>query len=113
MSKLLTIKKNKDFTRAYAKGSCKVSPVIVTYVRKNRQPYSRLGITTSKKIGKAVYRNRARRLIKNSFRTLLPKIKPGYDIVFVARGKTPFVKCDKVLCCMENHLRDAKILSDV
>ena len=52
-----------------------------------RMGYTRLGITTSKKIGKAVQRNRARRLIKTAYRNLLPEIAPGYDIVVVARTK--------------------------
>ena len=62
-------------------------PLIVTYALKNRLGYTRLGITTSKKIGKAVQRNRARRLIKTAYRNLLPEIAPGYDLVVVARTK--------------------------
>ena len=62
-------------------------PLIVTYALKNRLGYTRLGITTSKKIGKAVQRNRARRLIKTAYRNLLPEIAPGYDIVVVARTR--------------------------
>lgn len=112
MPKILTLKKNKDFLRTYSKGTVFVSSVLVTYVRKNWQNQTRLGITTSKKIGKAVDRNRARRVIRNSYRLLFPKIKRGYDIVFVARGKTACVKSTKVLSAMEGHLRDAKILKN-
>lgn len=113
MSEILTIKKNKDFLRAYSRGTSFVSPVLVTYVRRNHLGKLRLGITTSKKIGKAVKRNRARRIIKNSYRSIFPYLKNGYDIVFVARGKTPFVKSFKVLSAMENHLKEAKVFLDV
>ncbi|WP_131067022.1 ribonuclease P protein component, partial [Clostridioides difficile] len=47
---------------------------------------SRVGISVSKKVGKAITRNRVRRLIKEAYRLNIDeKIKPGYDIVFIAR----------------------------
>ena len=49
-----------------------VSPVVVTYVLKNRAGTVRVGITTSKKIGGAVQRNRARRVIREPSGSLLP-----------------------------------------
>lgn len=112
MSELLTLKKNKEFLRAYSKGACFVSPILVTYVRKNRLGQVRLGITTSKKVGKAVRRNRARRVIKDSYRQLFANIKPGFDIVFVARTKTSFVKSFMVRSVMKKHLKAAKVLLD-
>ena len=52
-----------------------------------------MGITASKKIGNAVKRNRARRIIREAFRLVQPliadKTDKRYDFVFVARGKTP------------------------
>lgn len=47
---------NHDFRRMYAKGVSAVSPLMVTYVMKNRLGYNRLGITASKKVGNAVDR---------------------------------------------------------
>lgn len=44
-----------------------------------------LGITVSKKRGKAVERNRAKRIIREAFRRLYPQVKDGYIIVVVAR----------------------------
>lgn len=66
---------------------------------KNRQKENRIGITTSKKIGCAVHRNRARRIIKQAFNEILEenKIKIiGYDLVFVARSETPKSTTKKV-----------------
>ena len=104
MGKNVTLKENRDFLRLYRKGKCYVSSSLVTYVLKNRSNEKRYGITTSKKIGKAVQRNRAR------LYDLYSDIIPGYDIVFVARGKTPYVKSDVVKKEMTDHLKKAKVL---
>ena len=56
MSKYVTVKDNRDFSRIYRKGKSFVSPVLVTYVIKNRSANVRYGITTGKKIGNAVKR---------------------------------------------------------
>ena len=58
------LKRNGEFSRAYAKGKAFVHPFVVLYVFKRRRKEGgmRIGITTSKKIGGAVQRNRARRI---------------------------------------------------
>jgi ribonuclease P protein component len=104
------IKENKDFRRIYARGKSFVSPVIVTYVLKNRSKDVRIGITTSKKTGNAVKRNRSRRVIREAFRVLAPKVQPGYDFIFVARGKTPFVKSTDICRAMTQQLKNAGVL---
>lgn len=75
----------------------------MTYASKNRFNETRYGITTSKKIGKAVKRNRAKRVIRCAFEQLEPRLNGNYDFVFVARSKTPQVKMQEVLAEMENH----------
>lgn len=84
--------KNNDFNRAYRKGKNYVHPHIVVYIFKNRLKKTRVGITTSKKIGNAVTRNRARRVIRHALYDVLPKDAGSYDIVLVARGQTPRLK---------------------
>lgn len=100
---------NRDFRRAYARGKSFVTPVVVVYVLKNRCHCLRIGITTSKKIGNAVQRNRSRRVIREAARSLAPKIKDGYDLVLVARTKTPFVKSTEVTKALEQQLEKAGI----
>ena len=80
---------------------------LVLYVLKNRQRVLRVGITTSKKIGNAVQRNRARRVIREAFRPLAPEVHTGYDLVFVARGRTPFVKSTEVQAHLGRQLKAA------
>lgn len=96
ISQMEVLNENRSFKRAYARGRYFVSPVLVTYCVKNGSKAGRFGITASKKIGKAVKRNRARRVIKEAYRSIFPRIKGGYDVVFVARGKTCEVLMDEV-----------------
>ena len=96
---------------AYRRGRSCVSPVLVTYVLKSKNNTLRYGITTGKKVGNAVKRSRARRVIRASYYQLFEQLKPGYIIIFVARGKTPYVKSQVVYKAMRQHLKALGILS--
>ena len=104
MRDIVSLTTNRDFQRVYKKGKSFVSPLLITYVLKNNKNNVRVGITTSKKIGKAVQRNRARRIIRESYRKVSENMQPGYDIVFVSRARTHKVKMNDVLAVMSEHL---------
>mgnify|MGYP000898860516 FL=1 len=80
--------RNNEFARAYTRGKSFVHPHVVLYVNKNRLGRTRVGITASKKIGNAVTRNRARRVLRAALYEVLPPDVGGYDLVLVARGMT-------------------------
>ena len=110
MTKPAVLNENKDFRRLYGRGKSKVHPALVTYVQKNRVGGCRVGNTTSKKIGNAVARNRARRVIREAYRLLLPQIEGNYDLVFVARTKTTFMKSTQVCNVMAAQLKELGLL---
>lgn len=107
-----TLKENKDFRRLYYRGKSSASPVLVTYAMKNRKGKNCYGITTSKKIGGAVDRNRARRVIREAFRNIEPSINGSWDFVFVARSKTTRVKMQEVENAMLNHFKTLGIVDE-
>lgn len=111
MSKYTTVKQNREFSLVYRRGKSCVSPVLVTYVLKTKGDTLRYGITTGKKVGNAVRRSRARRVIRASYYRLFEQIKPGYIMIFVARGKTPHVKSQIVYKAMREHLKTLGVLS--
>lgn len=86
---------NKDFLTLYKKGRYITSKYSVIYVRMNNRPYNRFGITAGKKIGNAVARNRAKRLIRLAYRTAEVKLPVGIDIVIVARSGILGIKSDE------------------
>jgi ribonuclease P protein component len=110
MQHTVTLNKNGDFKRMYARAKSQVHPALVTYAMKNRRGTARIGITASKKIGTAVMRNRARRVIREAYRALEPDIPAAYDLVFVARGKTPYKKSTEIKRVMAAQLRALGIL---
>ena len=105
--KILSINQNYIFRRLYRRKAM-VGPTLVTYLCKNKLGHNRVGITTGTKIGKAHDRSRARRVIREAYRLLMPRLKndTGLDIVFVARVKTTLCPMQEVLLTMEKHLAD-------
>ncbi|NLM73474.1 MAG: ribonuclease P protein component [Clostridiaceae bacterium] len=96
MSKWSVLKKNKEFHRVYSKGKYSASAFLVVYALPNHLGTVRTGITTSKKIGNAVLRNRMRRLIRENIRMIKDQIKSGQDIVVVARKSDPAASFDSI-----------------
>ncbi|BED91811.1 MAG: ribonuclease P protein component [Candidatus Improbicoccus pseudotrichonymphae] len=80
---------NRDylFRRTYNKGKKLVMPGLIVCILHNRIEKKRVGIVTNKKIGCAVERNRARRVIKNAYLNICKKLVNGIDLVFIARSK--------------------------
>ncbi len=104
--------RNNEFARAYTRGTSYVHKYLVLYVNKNRQKKLRVGLTASKKIGNAVKRNRARRILRAALCNLNPQIQneKGIDIVLVARGITPNLKTQNVQLALEVLFKKANIL---
>ena len=86
---------NRDFLALYKKGRYINSKYSVIYVRPNGSAYNRLGITAGKKVGNAVCRNRAKRLIRLAYRQCEAMLPIGIDIVIVARSILCQIKSDE------------------
>jgi len=76
-----------QFQGVYGSGRSYVGSYLVLYVKENRLDHTRIGFTVSKKIGKAVVRNRIKRKLREVCRLNLDRFAKGYDIIFVARRK--------------------------
>lgn len=96
MKRTVKINQNYLFRRLYRVGKCEVTPYFALYIKKNRGKKNRLGITTTKKIGGAVQRNRARRVLVEAYRLLEDEMPKGYDMVIVARKRAVYTKMQPV-----------------
>ena len=112
MSRIIALKQNSEFHRAYARGKSCASPELVTYAFRSRLRGSgcRVGITTSKKIGSAVERNRCRRVIRAAWSSLDTQVTGDWDIVFVARHKTKILKTPAVASAMSKQLTQLGVI---
>ena len=105
------LKQNSDFRRIYGRGKAFVKPAFVTYALKNRTDDIRIGITVSKKLGGAVQRNRAKRILTAAFASVASELKNGYDIVFVARTRILTKKSTDIAAQMKENFQEAELLS--
>lgn len=83
MIKTKIIKKKYEFKNLFSKGIFYREEYINMYILENKSNYNRLAVAISKKQGKAVERNRFKRLIKENYKNFENSIKTGYDILFI------------------------------
>jgi len=83
---------------------------MVLYVAPNGQEITRVGISTSKRVGKAVVRNRVKRLIRESIRQYLYAIPGGRDLVFTARPAIAEASLAQISRAMETLLERVRLL---
>ncbi len=77
--------RSRDFARVRRFGRSSGSPLLALYVLPTRSSDIRVGFSVSKRVGKATIRNRVKRLMREAVRHQLPLIRPGQDLVFIAR----------------------------
>lgn len=109
--RILSLKENHLFAKAYRKGRCFSGKYVAVYILKNYEKnQNKLGITVSKSRGNAVQRNRTKRIIRESYRVFHPFIKEGHIIVIVARQPCVNAHVSVVTSELEGLLEKAALL---
>ncbi len=82
--------RRRDFAAVYARKKSWAGPLLVLYVRRHNEPAlaetRRFGFSVSKKVGKAVLRNRVKRRLRAICRERAPGWRRGFDAVLVVRA---------------------------
>lgn len=111
MLKPNVLRKKSDFSSIYNKGKSVGDRYVVVFYRKNGLQEIRTAFLASKKVGNAVHRNRARRLMKESYRNLSNQLAVGYDYIFIARSTIVQKKCAEVQKSMASACKRAGVLA--
>lgn len=112
MDKIISLKKNTDFTRVLTKGRRFLGRYLVLYVKENHLNLNRLGIAISKKIRKSVVRNRIKRLIRESYRLSKEDMKKGYDIVIIWKNINSDVLFKEVFGDLQKVLKKSGLIKN-
>jgi ribonuclease P protein component len=84
MKESRSLTKRAQYTLVYQQGEVWANSLVVLKALPNGLSLSRYGFSVTKKVGKAVQRNRLKRLLREIMR--LQSLKTGWDIVFIARS---------------------------
>lgn len=110
MQKELRLRKNKDFQLVFRKGSSVANRQLVLYVYKNEETkHFRAGISVSKKIGRAVVRNKLKRRLKEIVRLHAQHIPQGVDLVLIVRPQAVQLTYQELAKSFVHLLKKAKL----
>lgn len=80
--------KRSEYQRVFRKGSRSEGRYLVAIALRSGRPHSRLGLAVGRRVGGAVERNRAKRLLRESFRRH-PAAGEALDIILIAKSALP------------------------
>jgi len=98
------LKKNTEFVATMKGKRLSIDGLSLFYTGNGKNSF-RVGISVSKKLAKAVERNRLKRQIRNSIMKALTGYSLGYDLVFVARQELCTAKYSEIMAAVEAILR--------
>ncbi|MCB0176013.1 MAG: ribonuclease P protein component [Anaerolineae bacterium] len=85
MKRKYRLRRSSDFHRVRQVGKSNASSLMVLAFLQNELEHSRFGFVVSKRLGNAVQRNKIKRRMREAVRLRLSQIKPGFDMVIIAR----------------------------
>ena len=110
MQRKFRLTRSEDFKRVRRSGKSYAHPLVVLIVQTHEQPRLKVGVAAGRTIGTAVHRNRAKRLLREAMRSLLPDIAPNLDLILIARAGLVTATLEETRQALLNLLRRAQIL---
>ncbi|HWL24750.1 MAG TPA: ribonuclease P protein component [Ureibacillus sp.] len=111
MKKRQRVKKNEDFQIVFKKGKSFANRQFVVYcLQKEEQKEFRIGLSVSKKVGKAVTRVQIKRYIRQAILELKDQVRQDMDYVIIARNPAASLDFHETKKSLQHVLKIAKVL---
>ena len=111
MQRKFRLTRSEDFKRVRRSGKSYAHPLVVLIVQTHEQPRVKVGVAAGRTVGTAVHRNRAKRLLREAMRTLIPDIASNLDLVLIARPGLVSATLEDARRALLNLLQRAQILT--
>ena len=124
MQRRFRLTRSDDFKRVRRSGKSYAHPLVVLIVKKSDHPQVRVGVAAGRTVGTAVIRNRAKRLLREAVRTMIPNIAvqngsvsqdsaSSLDLILIARAGLATASLEDTRQALQNLLKRAQILTPV
>ena len=110
MQRKFRLTRSEDFKRVRRSGKSYAHPLVVLIVQAHDQPRLKVGVAAGRTVGTAVHRNRAKRLLREAMRSLLPNIASNLDLILIARPGLVTATLEDTRQALLNLLQRAQIL---
>ncbi len=110
MQRKFRLTRSEDFKRVRRTGKSYAHPLVVLVTQASDSAHVRVGVAAGKTTGTAVSRNRAKRLLREAMRSLLPSLASGWDLVLIARPALVSATLAETRAALLTLLRRARII---
>ena len=110
MKRKYRLRRNSDFQHVRQVGKSYASPILVLAFLQNELDHSRFGFVVNKRLGKAVHRNKIKRRMREAVRLQVEQIKPGFDLVFIARKPANQATYAEIATAITHLLKTANLI---
>jgi ribonuclease P protein component len=101
------LRSRRDFAALQRASKSKVHPLFTVRFAPNGLGRTRFGLSTSRRVGNAVVRNRVRRRLREALRRLAPRVAPGWDILVICRPESAAAAQTQLAAALESTLERA------
>ena len=112
MKRRFRLTRSTDFKRVRSIGKSFAYPLVVLIAAPSEAEHVRIGIAAGRSTGGAVSRNRAKRLLREACRPLVPQLSPGKDIILIARASIVGASLTEVQEAIKGLFRRAHLGTD-
>ena len=110
MQRKFRLTRSTDFKRVRRTGKSYAHPFVVLVVQASEAPRVRVGVTAGRSVGGAVQRNKAKRILREAMRPLLPNLLPGWDLILIARPALIAKSLQDIRQVLTSLLRRAQVI---